>query len=187
MRPAASMLARAGGLSYKAASMRKSHPRRSRRGGTVVVLAGCLVFAAVACAETTASAPAPASGATAGKEVAWADMSKDQRIEYMKSVVVPQMKQVFTTFNPDRYGKMGCMTCHGDGATDGSFKMPNPKLPVLPNSSDGFKQLAMDKPAVMEFMKTEVKPKMAALLGMPEWTPDKKTGFGCGECHTTAQ
>jgi len=28
---------------------------------------------------------------------------------------------------------------------------------------------------------------MSALLGMPEWTPDKKTGFGCGECHTTAQ
>jgi len=179
------MLARAGGLSYKAASMSKSHPRRSRRGGTVV-LAGCLVFVAVACAETKASAPAPVT-AGAGKEVAWADMSKDQRIEYMKSVVVPQMKQVFTTFNPDRYGKMGCMTCHGDGATDGSFKMPNPKLPVLPNSSDGFKQLAMDKPAIMEFMKTEVKPKMAALLGMPEWNPDTKSGFGCGECHTTAQ
>ncbi len=179
------MLARAGALSYKAASMSKSHPRRSRRGGTVF-LAGCLVFVAVACAETKASAPAPAT-AGAGKEVAWADMSKDQRIEYMKSVVVPQMKQVFAAFNPDRYGKMGCMTCHGDSAIDGSFKMPNPKLPVLPNSSDGFKQLAMDKPAVMEFMKTEVKPKMAALLGMPEWTPDTKSGFGCGECHTTAQ
>ena len=57
---------------------------------------------------------------------------------------------------------MNCVTCHGDSAADGSFKMPNPKLPVLPNSSDGFKQLAADKPAVMDFMKNEVKPKMAA-------------------------
>jgi len=114
-------------------------------------------------------------------------MSKDQRIEYMKSVVAPRMRQAFTAFNPDRYAKLSCVTCHGDSATDGSFKMPNPKLPVLPNSSDGFKQLAMDKPAVMEFMKNEVKPKMAAMLGEQEWTPETKTGFGCGECHTTAQ
>jgi hypothetical protein len=153
------------------------------------VLAACLVFAAMACAETTASAPAPttAAGATAGKEIAWADMVKEQRIDYMKSVVLPQMKQAFTQFSPDRFSGMNCVTCHGDGAADGSFKMPNPRLPVLPNSSEGFKHLAADKPAVMDFMKGEVKPKMAALLGMPEWTPDTKSGFGCGACHTTAQ
>ena len=52
---------------------------------------------------------------------------------------------------------------------------------------DGFKQLAQERPAVMEFMKNEVKPKMAAMLGEPEWTPETKSGFGCGECHTTAQ
>jgi hypothetical protein len=154
-----------------------------------VVLVACLAFGAVACAETTASAPAPAaaSSAPANKEVAWAEMGKDQRIDYMKTVVVPRMRQVFTAFDPDRYAKMNCTTCHGDSATDGSFKMPNPKLPVLPNSPEGFKQLAASKPAVMDFMKNEVKPKMAALLGATEWTPETKTGFGCGECHTTAQ
>ena len=50
-------------------------------------------------------------------------------MEYMKSVVAPRMKQVFVNFSPDRFGKMNCVTCHGDSATDGSFKMPNPKLP----------------------------------------------------------
>jgi hypothetical protein len=144
------------------------------------------VFAVVACAETTASAPAPATAA-AGKEVAWADMVKEQRIEYMKTVVLPRMKTAFTQFSPDRFDKMNCVTCHGDGATDGSFKMPNPKLPVLPNSPEGFKQLAGERPAVMAFMKNEVKPKMAAMLGMPEWTPETHSGFGCGACHTTAQ
>jgi hypothetical protein len=157
------------------------------RGG----FTGLLAVAAAACAETTASAPGPTTAGTAGAgkpagDVAWADMNKEQRIEHMKTVVAPRMRQVFTNFNPDRYAKMNCMTCHGDSATDGSFKMPNPKLPKLPSSPDGFKQLAADKPAVMEFMKNEVKPKMAAMLGQPEYNPATKSGFGCTSCHTTA-
>lgn len=166
----------------------RSRGSRLRRSDGVM-LTGCMALALIACAETTASTPAPATAASpvAAKEVAWADMVKEQRIDYMKSVVLPRMKQAFTRFSPDRFDKMNCVTCHGDGAADGSFKMPNPRLPVLPNSSEGFKQLAADKPAVMDFMKNEVKPKMAAMLGMPEWTPDSKAGFGCGECHTTAQ
>lgn len=154
-----------------------------------LVAAGLLAIAVIACAETTATAPAPAAAAkpAGASEVRWAEMNKDQRIDYMKSVVLPRMRQVFSNFNPDRYGKMNCMTCHGDSAADGSFKMPNPKLPKLPNTSDGFKKLAADKPAVMEFMKNEVKPTMAALLGAPEYNPETKSGFGCMECHTTAQ
>jgi len=33
-------------------------------------------------------------------------------------------------------------------------------------------------------MGTVVKPKMAGLLGLPEWTPQNMTGFGCYQCHT---
>jgi hypothetical protein len=189
-RLAASMLARAGALSYKASTMGRPHFRGARvRHSDGIALAGCLALAVIACAETTPAAPPPATAPTptASKEVAWADMVKEQRIDYMKSVVLPRMKQSFTHFSPDRYSKMNCVTCHGDGAADGSFKMPNPRLPVLPNSSEGFKELAAEKPAVMDFMKSEVKPRMATMLGMPEWTPETKTGFGCGACHTTAQ
>src|SRR5262245_41366201 len=178
--------------------MRKDHFGNSRHAGTKgIALAGCIAVVAFACAETTASAPPPATATAAGAgaagkvvgppEVAWADMPKDQRLEYMKSVVLPRMKQVFTNFNPDRYSKMNCVTCHGDSAAEGSFKMPNPKLPKLPTSPDGFKKLVADKPAVMDFMKNEVKPKMAALLGAPEYNPETKSGFGCMECHTMAQ
>jgi hypothetical protein len=165
-------------------------PRRPRiMNPHVLVAGGLLAIAAFACAETTASAPAPAAATKPAPtaEVAWPEMNKDQRIDYMKSVVLPRMRQVFSGFNPDRYSKMNCMTCHGDSAADGSFKMPNPKLPKLPTTPDGFKQLAADKPAVMDFMKNEVKPKMAALLGTPEYNPETKSGFGCMECHTTAQ
>jgi len=156
-----------------------------------VALAVCVALGAVACAETKATAPGPVGAGAAAKpagppEIPWADMNKDQRIDYMKSGVLPRMKQAFTNFSPDRFSKMNCVTCHGDSAADGSFKMPNPRLPKLPSTPDGFKRLAEEKPAVMDFMKNEVKPKMAAMLGVPEWNPETKSGFGCMECHTAA-
>ena len=159
------------------------------------LLAGLLAaFAAIACAETAPSAPPPATAAASAPakpagtpELGWAEMGKQERIDYMKAVVLPRMKQAFVHFSPDRYSKMNCMTCHGDSAADGSFKMPNPRLPKLPSTSDGFKKLAADRPAMMDFMKNEVKPKMAALLGKPEYNPETNSGFGCMECHTMAQ
>ncbi|HMF39376.1 MAG TPA: hypothetical protein VKQ32_01720 [Polyangia bacterium] len=167
---------------------RSAQPRFSL--ATALALAACLAVGAVACAETNGStAPATsanAAGKPGGPEVGWADMVKDQRIEYMKTVVLPGMKQAFTNFSPDRFSKMNCVTCHGDSATDGSFKMPNPNLPKLPTTPDGFKQLAQEKPAVFDFMKSEVKPKMAAFLGVPEWNPETKSGFACMDCHTAA-
>ena len=37
------------------------------------------------------------------------------------------------------------MTCHGDSAKDGSFKMPNPKLLKLPADEAGFKKLTSSR------------------------------------------
>ena len=78
---------------------------------------------------------------------------------------------------------MSCTTCHGQGETDGTFKMPNDQLPKLPGSPEGFKRLATDKAAMCQLMLTRVKPTMAALLGMPEVSAETRTGFGCGSCH----
>jgi len=141
----------------------------------------------------TPAAPASAAAAgagptqsppTGGPPAPWESMSKDQRKEYMKTAVMPQMKETFVAFNADRYKAMTCVTCHGDGAADGKFNMPNPKLPKLPASPAGFQKLMSEKPAVMQFMAMKVKPQMAHLLGMPEFTPESKTGFGCFQCHT---
>ncbi len=110
-------------------------------------------------------------------------MSFTDRRHYMKTVVMPKMKEVFVAFDASRYAKMTCATCHGDGATEGSFRMPNPGLPRLPTTPDGFKKLMSDKPAISQFMLTKVKPAMAKLLGVPEMTPENKTGFGCLSCH----
>jgi hypothetical protein len=135
-------------------------------------------------AATTPGAGPTESAPGGGPPMPWASMTKDQRKDYMKTTVMPQMKQTFIAFNADRYKAMNCVTCHGDGVADGKFTMPNPKLPKLPASPAGFQKLMSDKPAVMQFMATKVKPQMAHLLGMPEFTPESKSGFGCFQCHT---
>ena len=130
---------------------------------------------------------APGTTAIGPPQVAWDAMTFEQRKAYMKATVFPKAKELFVAFDPVRYKEFSCATCHGDGATDGKFKMPNPKLPKLPTKPEGFKQLMAEKPQVMEFMAKQVKPTMATLLGEPEWTPETKKGFGCVECHTQQQ
>ena len=62
--------------------------------------------------------------------------------------------------------------------------MPNAKLPQLPTSKEGFMALQQKKPDAVKFMGTVVKPKMAELLGLSEWSPQNMSGFGCYQCHT---
>ncbi|HEY3873845.1 MAG TPA: hypothetical protein VGM92_00075 [Candidatus Kapabacteria bacterium] len=115
----------------------------------------------------------------------WEAMSKPERKEYMKTVVMPKMKTIFQTFDAKHFAEFRCTTCHGAGARTGEFKMPNPDLPKLPSTMDGFKKLSQDKPKWMEFMGKTVKPEMADLLGLKPFDPKTGKGFGCGNCHTT--
>jgi len=108
----------------------------------------------------------------------------DQDLAYfMKEVVLPTMSKEFASVDP-KYAEMNCKTCHGKGAEDKTFKMPNPDLPHLPTTQEGFAKIKQEKPKVLQFMVTVVKPKMAALLKEPEMDPATKTGeFGCQKCH----
>jgi hypothetical protein len=172
---------------------------RTVRSALALALLGLSALMLGACASSPPATPATAAGppstaasttesvpgatAIGPPQVAWADMTFDQRKAYMKTAVLPKAKELFVTFDPVHYANFNCATCHGDGATDGKFKMPNPKLPKLPTTPEGFKQLMADKPKVTEFMMKQVKPTMATLLGLPEFTPENKTGFGCMACH----
>jgi len=113
-------------------------------------------------------------------------MSVADKKKYMKATVLPTMKKLFQDFDAKTYKKFTCATCHGDGATDGKFKMPNAKLPKLPapGNRDAFMALQQKKPEAVKFMGTVVKPKVAELLGLPEWSPQNMKGFGCYQCHT---
>ncbi len=98
----------------------------------------------------------------------------------MKTKVVPTMKPLFQAFDAKKYAKFGCKTCHGKDAKATKFKMPNPSLPKL-----DFVALKAGKqaPKVAEWMGKVVKPEMAKLLQVPEYTEQNPKGFGCLECH----
>jgi hypothetical protein len=154
-------------------------------GALALVLTACARPAVAADAATAkpeaAAAPAPA------KKIDWEHMTTADKKKYMKTTVLPTMKKEFQAYDAKAYKKFNCDTCHGDGVADGKFKMPNPKLPKLPKptAQSDFMELQKKKPEAVKFMGTVVKPKMAALLGLPEWSMEHKEGFGCYHCHTS--
>jgi hypothetical protein len=111
-------------------------------------------------------------------------MTGDQKKDYMKTVVFSKMKDDFVAYDDKHYTNMTCVTCHGEGAKAGNFKMPNPALPKLPGDPAGFKALMEQKPAAMKFMGGKVVPDMAQMLGEPPFDPQTHQGFGCFRCHT---
>ncbi len=132
-------------------------------------------------ASTSAVASvAPSASATAPK---WDGMGKEERINVMKTMVMPKMGELFKAHDGKKFKEITCKTCHGPGAKDGNFKMPNAGLPKL-NAKDGFKK-HMDKAHadITKFMMTKVVPEMAGILGKPVYDPATHTGFGCGGCH----
>jgi len=132
---------------------------------------------------TIASQPeTEAPGAQASP--AWKDMSRQERKEFMKSTVLPKMKQLFIGYNAHDFSDMNCATCHGAGVHDGSFKMPNPQLPKLPSDEAGFRELMKNKPEATQFMGKQVVPTMARFVDQPPYDPATHEGFGCFACHT---
>jgi hypothetical protein len=124
-----------------------------------------------------------AGDGSAGKRKAWADLTKDEKKEIMKKQVVPAMRELWKS-SPEPDAEIECTFCHGDQAMDGKFDMPNKDLPML-DFKTGMADIKKKKDgqAWIEFMGGKVKPKMAEILGLPEYSKDNPTGFGCGNCH----
>lgn len=119
------------------------------------------------------------TGAVLGPpEVPWERLNDHQRGAFMRFKVVPAMRPVFQNHDPKEFSKFGCETCHGKDARKRKFEMPNPQLPKL-----DFEDLSEFKQADLDWMEHEVKPRMARLLGVSEWSKDNPTGFGCLNCH----
>ncbi|HVV85144.1 MAG TPA: hypothetical protein VHE35_18915 [Kofleriaceae bacterium] len=117
----------------------------------------------------------------------WKEMNAEQRKKFMEDVVMPKMKDVFTKFDA-KYADMNCKTCHGAGADDGSFEMPNPDIAPLPNTPEAFQaKVAADAEwqRFTPFMVQQVEPAMGELLHLTPFDPKTMTGeFGCANCHT---
>jgi hypothetical protein len=145
-------------------------------------------------AAPAAAAAAPAAPAAGGKvvgppEVAWKDMTPQQKGRFMKEVVTPKMKVTFQEFDADLFKKFDCGTCHGKDAKAKKFKMPNPEIHELPGTPEAFQAMMAKKPSWpkwTKFMGEKVEPQVAALLGQPlfDFKKPEKGGFGCANCHT---
>jgi len=106
-------------------------------------------------------------------------MDFDQRATYMKKVVLPKMRDEFKAWESE-HAHMNCATCHGAGASEGSFEMPNPRLPKL---TMDLKEEMKEEPEATKFMMERVVPEMAKLLDEPAYDPKTGKGFGCFDCH----
>jgi hypothetical protein len=117
---------------------------------------------------------------------AYEEMSFEQREAFMRDVVLPEMREIFVAFDP-QFESMSCATCHGDGATDGSYAMPSPQIPPLPATEEEFFEYVKDPEHARwsQFMLDEVWPQMASLLQVAPFDPEANpTGFSCSNCHT---
>ncbi|MBZ0233313.1 MAG: hypothetical protein K8M05_13370 [Deltaproteobacteria bacterium] len=147
------------------------------------------VLLAAACGGKSAPAAGGGGGGTGPTEPApgplapgqWASMDHEAREDFMKQVVLPTMEAEFKAFDAERFADFSCKTCHGSGIDDHTYKMPHPDLPEL--SGAMLQNPPEEAKPMLEFMGGKVKPKMAELLGMPEWSPEQQDGFGCTACH----
>jgi hypothetical protein len=147
--------------------------------------------AASSAAPAASAAPSAAPSATEAaapsgppKEGEWDTWSHDQKAAYMKAFVLPKMGGLFHDFDAKTFAEPKCTLCHGSGAKDGTFKMPNPELPKLDLTPAGMGGLKAKKPKIFDFMMKEVEPEMAKQLGEPVFDMKTKKGFGCLGCHT---
>jgi hypothetical protein len=121
-------------------------------------------------------------------EVAWKDMTFNQKRAYMKAAVQPKMKAVFQAFDREKFAKFTCETCHGKGAADRKYKMPSPDIHPLPNTPEAFQAMLKTEPTwpkFTKFMSEEVEPAMGTLLAVPVFDPKKPVegAFSCKACH----
>src|SRR5260221_5423595 len=159
------------------------------RRSLVVSCLGLLTLVVICLGVARAADAMPAPNPSAAKRVDWENMSFAERKKLMKTSVYPELKKAFQSFDPRKFKTFTCETCHGEGATDGKFKMPNPALPKLPTPGDHAAMTVLQqlRPEFFEFMEKVVKPKVAELTGNPEWSPQNPKGVGCYTCHTPAK
>lgn len=120
--------------------------------------------------------------------IAYADMNREQRLDYMATTVLPQMRDLFQAYDATAFAGFGCATCHGGNMVEADYQMPNAlsslEFAKFPYSASTDPEEA----AWGAFMETEVLPTMATLVGREPFNPaTNPEGFACFDCHNMPQ
>lgn len=128
-----------------------------------------VLVGAIACGSPPVHrAPVPQAAAIL-PDTAFADLDHEQRIELMKTHVLPVITPVFQRHDRTKFATVDCKTCHAEG----TWQMPNRELAIL-----DLEDLSAHEPADVEWMKTEIIPAMRQVLRDPT--------LRCARCHPVA-
>ncbi len=117
-----------------------------------------------------------------GPDRPWEEMSSVEREWYMVGKVQPIMWEMFRGFSEAGYEQFSCDTCHGKDGKERGYAMPAVATGALPApGSQSFKEILDTR--IGRFMKDEVSPTMAKLMGKPAFDSARGHGFGCFDCH----
>ncbi len=107
-------------------------------------------------------------------------------MDYMREVVLPTMREIFQSYDAERYADFSCVTCHGQNAEEVDYAMPN-VLGPLP--LDGTIETAMARnPEMTMLMLEQVFPQMVELLDEEKYNSETAPdGYRCVGCHLVAQ
>jgi len=117
-----------------------------------------------------------------GRQLTWKEMSIEQRKAHMGSVVLPGAASLFRSWRPERFAKVDCTLCHGQGAITEDFKMPTTHLPRLSGELLLGPEFAAH-PDTTRLKLDRLVPMMSEALGLRSFSLITRTGFGCYSCH----
>lgn len=153
---------------------------------SVLVLLGC------GGGSTTTESHDTTSDHTTGSETTtasiehppWDDMTPEERGRFMAEVVMPEMRTIFQEHDATRYAEFSCATCHGANAHDVGFRMPNGVHPL--DHATIMATFQSTEPSAT-WMTQRVWPRMAQLIGEPQFDMATGEGFRCVNCHADGE
>jgi hypothetical protein len=108
----------------------------------------------------------------------WDDLDEDQRLEFMRELFEPQMREVFQGFDGMEFEEFKCETCHGTDMEEADYAMPNGLIPLDNRGNPAEPSYRAEE--MEELMDDEVVPLGQELLEQPDAGQNQ---WGCFACH----